>query len=159
MMPLKSKSFKASTLRALKAVRDRLARRERYVGATNAPQWLFWAMHAKYLNKFERMNELLELASERPLTKSEVGLIKDGLAIGVTNVTPDRVEWTYKWAPKEQRLLAMSLFDPERPIDSVELGVLAATPFDPSSDEYYTRLWTGFEGSLTKDSEAYRWYS
>jgi hypothetical protein len=110
------------------------------------------------LRKFDALLRVLEVAEDRKLTRSETGLIKDALAIGVTNVTPDRVEWTFRYAPKQIRYTAANLFDPERVIDSVELATLAATPFDPSSDEYYSQLWTGFKGSLVRKSDAYNWY-
>lgn len=142
----------------IQASRKRLASLERddRLPSTTA-QWLYWAAHGSYSKKFDQLLVILKECKNRPLSVSETGLLIDALAVGSTNITPARVEWTFKFAPRKVRHAAANHIDLNNLQDTVEEAVIGATPLDPSDKQYYDPLWRRFKSSLLKDPNAYKW--
>jgi hypothetical protein len=143
----------------VKDAQARLWQRERGTSNVSGPQWLVWACEPHLFDKFAKLSEILKDLRSGKWDKQDLGLLLDALAFGKTNVTPWAVEWAFNYAPPGTRDFVRTRLDEHNPDDSIELGVIAAMPFDPSSDKYYHELWTSFHGSLSSKKGAYLWYS
>lgn len=149
------KSFLLGPVRSALARLKKLERDPRLNSST--VQWLYWASHGAHVKQFEQLMDILEAVRTRALSSSERGLLIDALAVGHTNITPSRVEWTFKYAPKKVREAALSHVNLERLQDSIEEAVIAATPLDPSTSANYDQLWRGFSSKALKHPDAYKW--
>jgi hypothetical protein len=146
-------------LDAVNSARDRLKAKERDPRlVSDTAQWLYWASHKHHVGKFNKLIDILKVMKKRPLTWSEHSLLLDALAVGHTNITPYRVEWVFKYAPKRARQIAINHIDYNRLQPSVEEAVIACNPTDPSQGQAYSDLWRNFKVKpYLKNDNAFDW--
>jgi len=143
---------------AVTAAIDGLNKRERSADLpSDTVQWLYWAAHPAFSSRFDDLLKVIEVCGTRALTSTERQTLIDGLAVGRTNFTPSRVDWAFRYAPPSVRKAIQSHVDLGNLQRTVEEAIVAATPFDPSSESYYKSLWVGFKGSLSKEKNAFKW--
>ena len=157
--PILDTTFDSARSAVLDNAVEKLAIKERSGSNEDSAQWFFWLKRKGGLQKLDKLVEILQSAKRRSLTASELGFLKDALAIGRTNITPDRVQWTLKYSPSKVRSAVNEAFVSDNSVRGLEKAVLLATPLNPASDEWYSSLWTSFNTRLLKHPDAYGWYN
>lgn len=125
--------------------------------ASGAPQWVTW--YATDHPSFGKLDFILSSASQRALSRSEVGLLRDALAIAPLNVTPKRFADILNRFNDEYSLLELALLNDEdfAGFDAAEIAAIVISALSGvgrsdkvSIEESYNSLWVGYNESFKR---------